>query len=906
VLALAGFLLFIVLVFSGVLFGPTNRCVGRPEGDARTQFYSWRAYGFNEVSEGRFPLWNPYEFMGMPFVASLQSGMFYPTNWLCAVMPLGLAITLGIVLNLFMSGAFTYLWCRRIGISWVGALIAATAYTFGAPQFLRVFEGHWSFLCGMPWIPLILLCTEALVTSRRLWPIAVGAVAVAMQLFAGNPQFSLYGGTITVLYLLIRFTQERPTASFLRVFLGFGCMYVLGVCLSAVQMLPALELLSHSTRQGQLSYMWISQYSLVPESLVTAVVPDVFGSDVPQKYEYWGRFNLWEMSVYAGIVVLALALMSLGRLGRRVLWPGVILGACLLPFGLWRLIVSPEYFIRDRIRHSPIEIIVFVLACGGWLAFAALARTRRKHLLTILVLGGLALLLALGRYVPLQLFLYHVIPGYDLFRVQARFLILFALFLGVLAGFGIDGFLKRRQTPDGPELPSPRSANRLLWIGGSLGALLIIVGGLLLLGGGAVRGSWIALVDFLMRTGAESRFYLAALGKEGVSAEFKLDAMQVAGASALRGGLLLLVACGGLALAIARPRWRNIAVAIVIIAVAFDAFSFSRRYIQSFDIADMGLTPKSVAFLKKGDQPVRYGRALHHRLPPGEGMIHGLSNIEGVQPNAPGLFRDVFWRFQGRSEMTQTTSYILSNPNGIRWRLFTMLNLKYLVRYSERPPLNIVGGQNNVYSDGKISIDELPNPWPRAWLVHKARIVPKWGRGLTPEHRNKILADYSRENKVRFDSAGAQKATALNELERLPFRTTALFEEEPNLALAPAVADERMPRITKYVSNHVVIEAEPLSDGLLILADMDYPGWYVTVDDKPAELLRVNYLMRGVALSAGKHKVEFHYAPNSFRIGGFASLAAVLVVMGLLLADRARRRRECSPIEENDGQAGSE
>jgi hypothetical protein len=171
---LAGFLLFLVVFFFGVLAGSGERCLGQENQDARTQFYGWRAYGFGEVRAGRFPLWNPYELLGMPFVAGLQSAMFYPTNWLCAVLPLGRAINLGILLNLFLSGLFTYLWCRRVGLRWLGSIVAAGAYVFGAPQFLRIFEGHWSFLAPMPWIPCVLLCVEA-TASGEFRPLAIAA-----------------------------------------------------------------------------------------------------------------------------------------------------------------------------------------------------------------------------------------------------------------------------------------------------------------------------------------------------------------------------------------------------------------------------------------------------------------------------------------------------------------------------------------------------------------------------------------------------------------------------------------------------------------------------------------------------------------------------------------------------------
>ena len=131
---LAGFLIFLLIFFSGVLAQSGERCLGLAGSDAQNWFYGARAYGFGEVRAGRFPLWNPYEFLGMPFVASLQSAMFYPTNWFCAVLPLCLAINLGIILNLFLSGLFTYLWARRFGLRWVGAVVAAATYVFGAPR----------------------------------------------------------------------------------------------------------------------------------------------------------------------------------------------------------------------------------------------------------------------------------------------------------------------------------------------------------------------------------------------------------------------------------------------------------------------------------------------------------------------------------------------------------------------------------------------------------------------------------------------------------------------------------------------------------------------------------------------------------------------------------------------------
>jgi hypothetical protein len=68
-------------------------------------------------------------------------------------------------------------------------------------------------------------------------------------------------------------------------------------------------------------------------------------------------------------------------------------------------------------------------------------------------------------------------------------------------------------------------------------------------------------------------------------------------------------------------------------------------------------------------------------------------------------------------------------------------------------------------------------------------------------------------------------------------------------------------RITERTFNRVVAECNAASDGILVLTDKFDPFWKVRVDGAPAELLRCNYLMRGVRVAAGHHKVEFIYRP---------------------------------------------
>jgi len=246
-------LLFLALLFGHPLFAPSSACLGKVDGDVRTQFYPWRIHGFQRLARGEFPLWNPYTFAGMPFVANLQSAMFYPTNWLCLVMPIPKAINLGVVLNLFLSLAFTYAWARQTGRGRLGALVAGATYALGAPQLLRVYEGHWVHLCAMPWIPWLMACAESLVKRGGALPVALGAAGLAMQAFAGHPQYMFYGSIAACVYFLARLVMEpesrRDRRALAGRLAGFAAIFFAGMLLAAVQMLPSLELLS-SRRAG--------------------------------------------------------------------------------------------------------------------------------------------------------------------------------------------------------------------------------------------------------------------------------------------------------------------------------------------------------------------------------------------------------------------------------------------------------------------------------------------------------------------------------------------------------------------------------------------------------------------------------------------------------------------------------
>jgi hypothetical protein len=94
--------------------------------------------------------------------------------------------------------------------------------------------------------------------------------------------------------------------------------------------------------------------------------------------------------------------------------------------------------------------------------------------------------------------------------------------------------------------------------------------------------------------------------------------------------------------------------------------------------------------------------------------------------------------------------------------------------------------------------------------------------------------------------------------------------------------------VTRYAPDHIEVEASLPEAGLLVLGEIWYPGWQVTVDGQARPVERLAGLLRGVSLDAGTHRVVFDYSPASVRWGTALSLAGWAVVLVFACVQVAR------------------
>jgi hypothetical protein len=372
-------------------------------GDTFAYFYPYWHARSAAFMAGELPLWSPDLFMGVPLLANSQIGTFYPPNWLVAPFSPPDGLRISILLHVTWAMAGTYLLARRaLGTDRLAALLAAAV--FGLGGYIGGHVEQINQLQGLSWMPWLFLLFDRAIHSPVRGTLFLG-MGLSLQFFTGHTQTVF----ITVSGLGIYALCSRQGRAFATLF-GAGFVALL---LSMPQLLPTLEMTGVSNRRGGLNPNQATAFSLSPFVLGRGMLPSydlmIFG----------------EYVAYAGVIGLGLAVVGMfaslphprplshvnGERGENSL-------RSLFSLVWGRTAGSGVRSIQPRFLHrirwgQPLSARV------TWM---------------IIALVGLAL--AFGVYNPLYWWL-ATLPGFNLFRVPARWLALFALAAAMLAALGL-------------------------------------------------------------------------------------------------------------------------------------------------------------------------------------------------------------------------------------------------------------------------------------------------------------------------------------------------------------------------------------------------------------------------------------------------------------------------------------
>ena len=148
----------------------------------------------------------------------------------------------------------------------------------------------------------------------------------------------------------------------------------------------------------------------------------------------------------------------------------------------------------------------------------------------------------------------------------------------------------------------------------------------------------------------------------------------------------------------------------------------------------------------------------------------------------------------------------------------------------------------------------------------------------------------------------------LAQLGKMDIRHEAVADKQFKEQLGEAVEQDTnsVVKITAYEPNQLTYTVNSNKGGVIVFSEIYYPGWTATVDGQPAELGRVNYVLRALNVKAGTHKVVLSFFPASVdRTETIAYIAYGFLLLAILLGLFVGRKRNNSPSPTLPDEEGS-
>jgi hypothetical protein len=202
------------------------------------------------------------------------------------------------------------------------------------------------------------------------------------------------------------------------------------------------------------------------------------------------------------------------------------------------------------------------------------------------------------------------------------------------------------------------------------------------------------------------------------------------------------------------------------------------------------------------------------------------NSVGGYHPAKLGLYQDII-------------EHQLSKGN---MQVYSMLNTKYFI--SQDPQSGQTFAQIN------------PQAFGPAWLVKSIKFVPT------------ADAEMGALNTVSLrDTAVAQQ------------RFASLVKQQPQFDSTATL------KVAEYLNDKITYNFSSASNQFAVFSEVYYPhGWNAYIDGQKADYIKVDYVLRGMSIPAGKHTIEFRFEPQSYKTANTLMLVASLLTFALLIA----------------------
>ncbi|MCL4465928.1 MAG: YfhO family protein [Chloroflexi bacterium] len=848
-----------------------------------------------EYAEGRFPLWNENQGFGTPLLANAQSGGMDILRLPVLFSGSSLVWDFYYLFRTLLGGVATYLFARSLGLVLPARLFFAIAY---------IFSGHFLFLGNNTWVeayfllPVVLLGEELLMLGRRRLGVAITAASVALAIYVGMPEVTLFVLLLAAGYGGWRLIALACQAGVLLSCLRQGALlvgaWIAGVALAAPLLLTLFEYVASSMKTSTGRGM----YGLYYEPLAHAVVwfiPFLNGRPLDPSY---GSF----ICEYVGTTVLVLALYGLrptsSSLYRRIV-PFTAVATVLL---LAKVFGMPV--LNDLGGFPPFSVTLIPRWASPVIGF------------------GLALLAAVG--------VHRLVVEATNIRAVARVMLTFSWL--AIAGLLLD-WEKAVQAPV-DQLWRTFGASFLfatfVWgiaelrprYGPMFVGLACCVLVVLELFSYAPKDVYLDRYDRFVATP-----YVAYLRSRQAEAPFRIFGVD---------GIMFPNTSSAFGLDDIR---------------SLDALYIDRYllYVQNF--LSPGVTDRYVgwapASTEKGTKlldnrwfdltGVRYVLAAHGSTAASalEGGIADDIIAADTKPDRPARVS-----LQPLTVNGVTKAWLSQHPpSSVRYPVKVTPDRTLLEFFLALSPEvwnaskgDGVGFEVSVEVDGKVErlyrrdVDPKNDPSQRRWLYDSVdlsrfigrdiglilttdplrdsvadwagwgdlRLIPATDQATGADAETQYVKVYDAEVRIYENRQALPRAFLVDSVTRaLDMKTAIVMMKQPQVdpaqtAIVEGISPDQAAGIGSgggtvavrgYASTNVVLDVDAQADSCLVLTDSFYPGWVAIVDGREVPIYATDLAFRGVFVPKGQHVVSFSYQPTSFSAGMGLAVAAFIVLV---------------------------
>lgn len=309
-------------------------------------------------------------------------------------------------------------------------------------------------------------------------------------------------------------------------------------------------------------------------------------------------------------------------------------------------------------------------------------------------------------------------------------------------------------------------------------------------------------------------------------------------------GTLLLLAYNAKKL---KATWTVAAIALLCLG---DMWSVNKRYL--YDEQFIPKSEQTATFRKtQTDELILQDPSLDYRVLNFAGNTFEENNTSYWHKSVGGYHAAKLRRYQemidhhiakemqAAYQEVATAGGQMDSVNAAKFPVLNMLNTKYFIQQGQTVPI------------------ENPYTFGNAWFIDKIQYVNNANEEID------AIGQVDLQQTAIVDSKFKEALKGVNEGYKDSLSTI---------------------RLTSYEPNQLVYETSSPQDGIVVFSEIYYPGWTATIDGKPADIARADYILRAMNVPAGKHTIEMRFDPQSLHITeGIAYGAMALLLVGVII-----------------------